>query len=292
MSRRKPLRVRLVACLLALAVLLGGAITLVVRGDWRYRVLYAISPTRIDLLQPTVPSGESERWALADLLADPRVNAQDVLLLIDPAHPLEEDFAPTLTESENGWRMTAETLAAFCSLRERVERESGERLLIRSAYRTWEEQREELAASGGEVAAQPGASEHEAGLALDVCVRGYGGHAFLKTAAGRSVNETCAREGFIIRYPIGKKAVTGFDFEPWHLRYVGTVHAQIMQGMRLTLEEYLASLEPEQWYASGDALILRTALEIVTLPNGFSRCTVSADGCGYRIFTLEFGTME
>ena len=70
--------------------------------------------------------------------------------------------------------MTADTRAAFEALRERVEKETGERLLILSAYRTVDEQREELDAGGEAIAARPGESEHEIGLALDICIRGLG----------------------------------------------------------------------------------------------------------------------
>ena len=183
--------------------------------------------------------------------------------------------------------MTADTRAAFEALRERVEKETGERLLILSAYRTVDEQREELDAGGEAIAARPGESEHEIGLALDICIRGLGGKSFLKSRAGRLVNRTCAEEGFVIRYPIGKADVTGFDYEPWHLRYVGAPHAQIMERSRLTLEEYLGLLRPGQWYETADYLILRTGEASVSLPATFTSCTVSQDGMGLRIFTVK-----
>ena len=49
-----------------------------------------------------------------------------------------------------------------------------------------------------------------------------------------------AESGFILRYPSGKESVTGFAYEPWHYRYVGTEQAALINASGLTLEEYLA----------------------------------------------------
>ena len=278
------------AVLIALTVtllLLGAAIgVLSVRGDWRYRVWYALTiPKKPDLRAVTL-QGETQTLGIAELRADERVTFADTLMLVNRNHPIDASFSPDLTEAD-GWSMTADTRAAFEALRQRVEAQTGERLLILSAYRDNAEQRAELEAGGTEIAARPGESEHGSGLALDVCIRGYGGKSFLKSRAGRAVNRTCAEEGFVIRYPIGKADVTGFDFEPWHLRYVGAPHASVMQASRLTLEEYLGLLRIGQWYETDGCFILRTDAETVTLPANFSDCTVSQDGMGYRIFTVK-----
>lgn len=287
MRRRR--RCVLWAAILIPALLLAvGGVLLSVRGDWRYRVLYMLTPAQSEVLEAIEPDWESREWTAATLALDSRVTVDDSLLLVNRAHPLADGYDPAVVPLGT-WRMTAAAREAFEALRTRVERETGERLLIRSAYRSWDEQREELTAGGEAIAAQPGESEHEAGLALDVCVRGFGGQAFLKTAAGRLVNRTCAKEGFVIRYPMGKESVTGFAFEPWHLRYVGRVHAEAMTAGRLTLEEYIGGMVPGQWYACGGMRILRSADAVVSLPADFTRCTVSPDGCGYWIYTVEIG---
>ena len=286
-GRRKGRGVVWVAGAVA-GLLLCGAALLAVRGDWRYRVWFALTPAQADVLTPAELRGETMTQTVSEWLSDARVTADDSLMLVNREHPLEEDYRPE-TETLGDWQMTAETRAAFEALRRRIERETGERLIIRSAYRSRQEQQEELTEEGSGVAANPGESEHETGLAIDVCVRGYGGQSFLKSAAGRLVNRSCAEEGFVVRYPIGKEPVTGFAFEPWHLRYVGAVHAQAMQDGKLTLEEYIEQLTPGQWFRCGDVRILRTGAgdaDAVTLPTDFSSCTVSRDGCGCRIFTL------
>lgn len=274
------------AIAVAVAVLFGAAGVMAFRGDWRYRVLYFLTPVRVpELSAAEMPDGGETRTR-GEWLSDARVTVSDALRLINRAHPLEDGYQPVLVGLD-GWEMTAQTREAFEALRERVLAQTGERLLIRSAYRNFGEQQDELDAAGETVAARPGESEHEAGLGLDVCVKGYGGMAFLKTAAGRLVNRTCAEEGFIIRYPLAKETVTGFGFEPWHLRYVGIPHAQVMSECRLTLEEYLGMLTPDCWIAVGEYRILRTAEESVSLPSGFTSCSVSPDGCGYWIFSVR-----
>lgn len=289
MKRRKN-RTRRLAVLISAAVLLlllGVAAGLLTwRGDWRYHVLYALSRAEKPNLRAVTLVGETVTLDDAALLADERVTFADTLMLVNRNHPIDASFSPDVTEAD-GWSMTADTRAAFEALRGRVEAKTGERLLILSAYRDDAEQRAELEASGEAIAARPGESEHEIGLALDICIRGCGGKSFLKSRAGRLVNRTCAEEGFVIRYPIGKAEVTGFDYEPWHLRYVGAPHAQVMERSRLTLEEYLDLLRLGQWYETDGYLILRTAEETVTLPATFTSCVVSQDGMGHRIFTIK-----
>lgn len=89
--------------------------------------------------------------------------------------------------------------------------------------------------------ARPGHSEHQTGLSLDVCdnagcdlVQSFG-----QTAMGQWVAAHAHEYGFIIRYPEGKTAITGYEYEPWHLRYVGTELAGEMRGANIqTLEEF------------------------------------------------------
>ena len=69
---------------------------------------------------------------------------------------------------------------------------------------------------------------------------GYGlSQDFINYPEGQWINEHCSEYGFIIRYPEGKTHITGYDYEPWHLRYVGIDTAKEITGSGLTLEEYL-----------------------------------------------------
>jgi len=83
--------------------------------------------------------------------------------------------------------------------------------------------------------ARPGHSEHQTGLAIDLntITQSFG-----KTKEGRWVAEHCHEYGFILRYPEGKSHITGYCFEPWHLRYVGVETATKIAQSGLCLEEY------------------------------------------------------
>lgn len=91
--------------------------------------------------------------------------------------------------------------------------------------------------------ALPGHSEHQTGLAIDLGLRqdeiDFIRPDFPDTGVCHAFRQNAASYGFILRYPAGKSHVTGIGHEPWHFRYVGTPHAQIMEEQELTLEEYV-----------------------------------------------------
>ncbi len=62
---------------------------------------------------------------------------------------------------------------------------------------------------------------------------------FGNTVEGKWLEENAASFGFIIRYQKGKESITGYQYEPWHIRYVGSKAAKEMKNQNLTLEEYL-----------------------------------------------------
>jgi zinc D-Ala-D-Ala carboxypeptidase len=89
--------------------------------------------------------------------------------------------------------------------------------------------------------ALPGTSEHETGLAIDV-TGGTGQcpaqDCFANTPEAKWLQNNVAKYGFIIRYPNGKSNITGYKYEPWHLRYVGPAIATEIMSKGITLEEY------------------------------------------------------
>lgn len=101
-----------------------------------------------------------------------------------------------------------------------------------------------VAASGQAFAdltsARPGYSEHQTGLAIDF----MGAHGcflekcFADTPEGSWLATNAHRYGFVLRYPLNKTDITGYDFEPWHFRYIGTEPAAEVYEKGLTLEEY------------------------------------------------------
>ena len=84
--------------------------------------------------------------------------------------------------------------------------------------------------------AKPGHSEHQTGLAFDVGKLDY---SFGNTPSGKWLEENCHKYGFILRYLKGKEDITGYVYEPWHVRYLGTDIATKVKESGLSLEEYL-----------------------------------------------------
>lgn len=118
-----------------------------------------------------------------------------------------------------------------------------------SAYRSYATQKslfQRYVAKDGEEKAKtysavPGTSEHETGLAIDVS--GSDGKCAAEDCFGgtKEANwlEKHAQDyGFVIRYPKGKEKITGYQYEPWHIRYVGTDTAKDMVAKKMTMEEY------------------------------------------------------
>ena len=125
-------------------------------------------------------------------------------------------------------------------------------LNIISAYRSFETQEtllnNKIAAVGEEQAkrliAVPGYTEHHTGLVFDFQVFEDGkSYDFTGTGEYEWITKNCCKYGFIVRYNSDKTSVTGIDNEPWHFRYVGTPHAQIIYKKGMCLEEYLTYLK-------------------------------------------------
>ncbi|MDG0842175.1 M15 family metallopeptidase [Staphylococcus equorum] len=89
--------------------------------------------------------------------------------------------------------------------------------------------------------AEPGYSEHQTGLAFDVASPGLDEsikEQFQYTKESKWLQDNAHNYGFIIRYPKGKEHITGFMYEPWHLRYLGKEDAVKITNQNLTVEEY------------------------------------------------------
>ncbi|MHA7967092.1 D-alanyl-D-alanine carboxypeptidase family protein [Paenibacillus sp. CAU 1782] len=130
-----------------------------------------------------------------------------------------------------------------------------EAIMVTSGYRTRREQEEiyesSLAENGplytSQYVALPGCSEHQTGLAVDVGLAGapldFIAPAFPDEGACLSFKKLAARYGFIQRYKEGKESITSIACEPWHFRYVGVPHSELIQEMDVCLEEYLSFIK-------------------------------------------------
>lgn len=94
--------------------------------------------------------------------------------------------------------------------------------------------------SASKFSAQPGQSEHQTGLALDISLANrdcYLDVCFSETPAGKWLASNAHLYGFTLRYPENKTEVTKYQFEPWHFRYVGNELAKALYDSGLTLDE-------------------------------------------------------
>ena len=229
------------------------------------------------------------KWTIDELSDGTMVSLDQSLMLINTDYTLPESFVPQIAEyKDTDVFMNSCMLEAYASLSAAVTENFGKKLYVSDDFRTAAEQ-EQLYMDMPDTATMPGASEHQSGLALDVYVAKYAGDAFIKSPAGRFVNSHCHEYGFIIRYPSYGEDETDIRFEPWHIRYVGQPHAKIIYNNRLTLEEYVLSLEIGQWYEVDGYIFCRQSVADgeLTIPESFATCTVSPDNTGCYIVTVE-----
>ena len=176
-------------------------------------------------------------------------------VLVNKYHALPQDYIPqleTLGSPYGSGSLRPEAAAAFRAMADAA-RADGISLRSVSAYRSYQRQesvynrylRQDTQASVDSYSARPGFSEHQTALALDINVASLSAH-FENTPAYAWLVEHCADYGFILRYPQGKEDITGYRFEPWHYRYVGTEIAKACMEQDLTFEEYLAQQPTKQ----------------------------------------------
>ncbi|MBR4201491.1 MAG: D-alanyl-D-alanine carboxypeptidase family protein [Oscillospiraceae bacterium] len=148
----------------------------------------------------------------------------------------------SLPASYNPQGLLPEAQAAFAEMQAGAKAD-GYTLTSASDFRSYETQEtlynNYVARDGKEKAdtfsARAGHSEHQTGLTIDV---NYAGDEFNSTPEAKWLADNCWKYGFIIRYPQGKEAATGFKYESWHIRYVGKELAQKITESGLCLEEY------------------------------------------------------
>ena len=163
------------------------------------------------------------------------------VLIANKKYPLPSTFAP----GEN-----KEARAAFETMAQDA-KNAGFELVAFSTYRSYEYQdtlyNNYVSRDGKENAdrysARPGYSEHQTGLAFDIGEKGkedlWLTSEFGETDAGKWLVDNAHKYGFILRYPEGKEAITGYMYESWHFRYLGVDLATKVKKSNLTLEEYL-----------------------------------------------------
>ena len=164
--------------------------------------------------------------------------------LVFPAFPKPK------VQNPFGLQLREEAALATAEMASAMSKEGIGTLILNSGFRTYKNQQglyNRTRDTRGlviaeKLSARPGHSEHQLGLAADFSVRGQGCVimvCFGNTVAGRWLETNAYKYGFILRYPKGYKPITGFQYEPWHFRYVGVELATEMRTKGIkTLEEF------------------------------------------------------
>jgi D-alanyl-D-alanine carboxypeptidase len=251
--------------------------------------------------------------------------SQGDLFLINQNYPVANDY-----KSNNMINMAAYTSkylrvsdndmyldeVAFCPLKSMLNNiydNGATNLVLLSTYRSYEAQNKlfqsrvnVIKSSVGlenaqkQVAAStaiPGCSEHQTGLAIDFSVNSGLSQLFSNTKEGQWLSNNSWKYGFVVRYANDKMNITGIIYEPWHLRYVGIPHAEIIYKSGFCLEEYLDYIRNEKILQFSDylgythqiyyfdSIHSEDLLSFLYLSNGIQ--SISGDGKGGVIVTTE-----
>ena len=170
-------------------------------------------------------------------------------VVVNKKHPLTPlTYKPAKFGSNNLAKPASD---AFDLMRVAMAKAGAGDLVLASGYRGYYEQKAIFnrnvarwgKAKAFALTAKPGFSEHQTGLAADLSASGQGCRlfaCFASTKAGKWLASNSWRYGFILRYPNGATKITGYDFEPWHYRFVGKPLAGAMHNAKAAvLETYL-----------------------------------------------------
>jgi len=213
------------------------------------------APTEAPAIIPT-PTMEPEEPFVPATEID--LDPGSITVFVNPEHSLPKSYIPdnlvtvnvffNLKSYDERTLMRAEAAQALERLFAAA-REDGYELCGVSGYRSYSRQKQifinNILTKGREYAlkysAVPGASEHQTGLAMDVSCKSLRYNlstSFSETPEGKWLAQNAHHYGYIIRYPKGKAHITGYAYEPWHIRYVGKGLAKYLYENDLTLEEY------------------------------------------------------
>ena len=173
--------------------------------------------------------------------------SDEYLIICNKYHKLKDNYVPNLV-SLNGYgggqmeRVAAEHFKEMSN----AAKKEGIKVYNISGYRSYSTQKSlynSYVSRDGKTkadtySARAGTSEHQTGLATDI---NSVSTSFETTEAYKWMSKNAYKYGFILRYPKGKEFITGYMYEPWHYRYVGTDVAKVIYEKNITYEEYYAT---------------------------------------------------
>jgi zinc D-Ala-D-Ala carboxypeptidase len=189
---------------------------------------------------------------------DPERSCDDLRVLVDRQHPLPSYYGPPDLVSLTAYGVPMlqgtdlylrEEAAGQLAKLTRAAATDGEELLVASAYRSYAEQQGTYARytamygeGAGSVSAPPGQSQHQLGTAVDFTNSAAGYRLwwpFGDTTASAWLVENAPDYGYVLAYPKGIEDETGYQYEPWHYRYVGKQNVRLMQQNDTSLQSFL-----------------------------------------------------
>ena len=179
------------------------------------------------------------------------------LLLVNNMFPIQENSIksdivnlsehPKLTKEyallNNDIKLSKEIGRKFSDMMAAAKKDGVNHFMISSGFRDFAEQASLYETLGSDYALPAGYSEHNLGLSLDI---GSTKKTMYEAEEGKWIENNAWKYGFILRYPKDKSAITGIEYEPWHIRYVGLPHSIIMHEKKFVLEEYLDYLKKKK----------------------------------------------
>jgi len=218
-------------------------------NGWSENIMQKEQPSLSHEASRSLPINEKQTQAQPAEDTAPASNKGIDILLVNASHPVPQHYEPVelinLYDQRGRHFGLANSDIQLCkivfnaieTMFSAAEKDGVDGFIVTSGYRSFDNQAEVFANSPDGIAAQPGTSEHETGLAFDVTA--YGNENFELTPQFEWLSEHCGEYGFILRYPKGKEDITGYSYEPWHYRYVGTPYAKEIMDKGIALEEYL-----------------------------------------------------
>lgn len=173
------------------------------------------------------------------------------LMLVNKFYKLDEEYVPedlvdvSLSYAYEGKQVSKVMYESLTNMIDSA-KEKGYNLVVSQGYRSYIDQADaydSIEASSGtdyadEVAARPGHSEYQTGLSVVVKPLYSEGSNMEESDEHKWIIENAHKYGFILRYPKGKEDITGFSYDAWRLRYVGSKVARIINNEGITFDEY------------------------------------------------------
>lgn len=178
----------------------------------------------------------------------------DYKMLVNKTHKLDKDYVPdnlvkvpTIANNLDPNHVVMLESTVYEAFK-KLAKDAPCEIIVDSGYRSYDYQQqilddfiEKVGDEAYKTVALPGTSEHQTGLAIDIAfvINGeYCDEVMKYPEYVKWVHENCYKYGFILRYPKGKEEITGYSYEPWHIRYVGSIAKSVYES-KLAYEEYI-----------------------------------------------------